>query len=71
MNVKCIGIVLESSDDDLIVAANFEKRQLPKIKNYIRHTVVHYDDKDFQSHFRLTKTCVEVLVLLYLCTMLY
>lgn len=65
MNVKCISIVLESSDDDLIVAANFEKRQLPKIKNYIQNTVLHYDDKDFQSHFRLSKTCVEVLFVLY------
>lgn len=51
----------ESSDsDDVILIHRHQKRKRQRIRNYIE--IVHlYDGKDFQSHFRLTRSCVEVM----------
>lgn len=50
----------EDSDEDIIFA---ERRKRPKVVSYIENVVTQWDDLDFRSHFRLTRTAVEILLL--------
>lgn len=55
---------LSSSDDEeIIIASSCREEKHAKVQNYIE--IIHcYNDLDFKSHFRLTKSAVEVNTIL-------
>lgn len=46
----------DSSDDDILLIVN-ERRIARKINNYVENIISIFDDKQFQQHFRLSRTC--------------
>ncbi|XP_023240779.1 putative nuclease HARBI1 [Centruroides sculpturatus] len=65
----------ESEDDDLLLecamsaveaevnASSGEKsKSVEKVKGYVEYTVPRYRSKDFQEHFRLNRTTVDILI---------
>lgn len=49
------------SDDELLIE-NEDNKNKPKIKGYVDDVVRKYSYKDFQAHFRLNRTAVEVKI---------
>lgn len=49
-------------DDEVVMCLNSEYRQkLSKVQNFVEITVPKMREIDFKTHFRLTRTSVEVL----------
>lgn len=57
---KVLNSSSESDDDDDEDLLLFGRRSHNKIEQYVDKTVLKYSIDDFKSHFRLTKSVVEV-----------
>ncbi|XP_015514238.1 putative nuclease HARBI1 isoform X1 [Neodiprion lecontei] len=59
----------ENSDDeeDILLLRNIanRRRKIPRIQNYIADVVNHYNDKQFKSHFRVSRETCNYLIALF------
>ncbi|KAK0157376.1 hypothetical protein PV328_011125 [Microctonus aethiopoides] len=55
----------DSDDDEMLLALRCEherEEEIPKIQNYIAHTVLRMSDKTFKSHFRVERSTADYLM---------
>ncbi|CAC5395153.1 unnamed protein product [Mytilus coruscus] len=56
-------IHMKNAQQILFFMDNKKSRLVPKVSNYYSETIARFNDRDFKSHFRLSKTTCEVLLM--------
>ncbi|XP_063439491.1 putative nuclease HARBI1 [Mytilus trossulus] len=54
---------MKNAQQILLFMDNKKSRVIPKVSNYYLETIPRFNDRDFKSHFRLSKTTCEVLLM--------